>query len=308
MSSRCTEPTPAERARSMLAAAESLTLTTEAHRIELIGLHAVDSSGRLTLTDPVGGRLRSDLVHAPHNCRTASAEFTDVAPTALRDRVRARLTLGGRLEAVGEDTPEQLCFSPARAVLYEGGEATAIGVDELSAARPDPLATYEADLLTHLDATRTHTAERLSRLLAPQLLVGVVRVRPVRLDRYGLVLRLESEHGHEDARLAFPAPVSHPGQAVRRIRELLVRAAARPPAPRRAPRRAVTTPSGNPGRADRGARRRDVVAAIIRAAPAAATIYALPPREEAEAGRCRRVACRGETSRDEGRARGAREL
>ncbi|MGP3980127.1 DUF2470 domain-containing protein [Streptomyces sp. KR80] len=225
--SRRTEPTPAERARSVLAAAGSLTVTTEAHRTELIGLHTVGHAGQLTLDDPPGSHLRAELAHAPRGDLAAVVEFTDIAPTAVRDRVRARLTLAGYLTAI-DDEPGALRFNTARAALAEAGQVTAIGLDELALARPDPLATYEADLLTHLDTTRTDTAARLSRLVPARLLLGVTRVRPVRLDRYGLVLRLERTTTHDDARLAFPSPVSHPGQAMRQMRSLLAQAATCP--------------------------------------------------------------------------------
>jgi hypothetical protein len=146
-----TEPTPAERARSILATAGSLTVVTADHRIEMIGMHAVDSSGWLTLTDPPAGHLNSELAHAPAEILRAEAEFTDIAPTPVRDRVRARLTLSGRLGhapgRTGADGPGPLRFTTSHAVLTEAGERTLIAAAALAQADPDPLAGDEAELL-----------------------------------------------------------------------------------------------------------------------------------------------------------------
>ena len=222
--SRRTEPTTAERARSILAAASSLTVTTDGGRNKLVDAHTVPSSGLLTLDEPRASHWRSALTQASRGELAADLEFTDVAPIAVRRRVRARLTLRGHLAARGPAGGWQ--FRPFHAALALGGDITCIDPEELAAAKPDPLAPYEADLLAHLDAARTDTATRLAALLPAGLLLGVTRIRPVRLDRYGLVLRLERSRGGTDARLPFSAPVSHCGQVKRELRALLARAAA----------------------------------------------------------------------------------
>ncbi|MGN9757774.1 DUF2470 domain-containing protein [Streptomyces sp. SD31] len=228
------EPTPAERARSVLAAAGSLTVTTHGHRIELIGLHTVDAAARLLLHNPPDGHLAAELTVAPHGELTALVEFTDIAPVAVRERVRARLTLGGRLSALG---PKTLVFHPTRAVLTEDDGTTVVGLDELSLASPDPLATHEAEMLARLDAAHAETVTPLARLLSTREQLGATAVRPLRLDRHGLVLRVETADSHHDTRLPFAAPATHPGAAVRGIHALLAEATARP---RR--RRLPTTP------------------------------------------------------------------
>ncbi|MFG2551282.1 DUF2470 domain-containing protein [Streptomyces sp. NPDC048581] len=221
----CPEPTPAERARSVLSAAGSLTVTTHGHRVELIGLHTVDAAARLLLQSPPDAHIAAELAMAPHGDLAALVEFTDIAPVAVRERVRARLTLGGWLSALG---PKTLVFNPARAVLTEDDEATVIGLDELTLASPDPLATHEAEMLARLDATHADTVAPLARLLPPRLQLGASAVRPLRLDRHGLVLRVETPDTHHDARLPFDAPAGHPGEAVRQFHLLLSRATARP--------------------------------------------------------------------------------
>lgn len=221
----CPEPTPAERARSVLAAAGSLTVTTRGHRIELIGLHTVDAAARLLLHNPPDGHLAAELAMAPHGDLTTLVEFTDIAPVAVRERVRARLTLGGRLSALG---PKSLVFHPARAVLTEDDGTTTVGLDELTLACPDPLARHEAEMLARLDAAHAHTVAPLARLLPAREQLGATGLRPLRLDRHGLVLRLETPDAHHDVRLPFAAAATHPGEAVRQIHTLLAEATARP--------------------------------------------------------------------------------
>ncbi|MCZ4610701.1 hypothetical protein O3S80_44470 [Streptomyces sp. Lzd4kr] len=75
------EPTPAERARSVPAAADSLTVTTLGQRIELIGLHTVDAAARLLLQDPPDASLAAELAMTAHGGLSALAEFTDIAPS-----------------------------------------------------------------------------------------------------------------------------------------------------------------------------------------------------------------------------------
>ncbi|MFD7923438.1 TolB family protein [Streptomyces sp. NPDC059740] len=104
-----------------------------------------------------------------------------------------------------------------------------MGLDELSAARPDPLAVHEADLLSHLGAARTDIATRLAPLLPARLLSGAVRIHPVRVDRYGLALRLEHARSAYDARLPCAGPVHRCGQVIQEVRAMLARAATRCP-------------------------------------------------------------------------------
>ncbi|MEU1405890.1 DUF2470 domain-containing protein [Streptomyces sp. NPDC005728] len=217
------EPAPAERARSILAAATSLTLTTETYRIELIGLHAVDDAGRLTLQDPSGGCIAAALTTTSRRDLAAIVELTDITPVPVRDRVRARLTLGGWLSP---DEPGRLRFHRARAALQETDGTTRLGLDELALAAPDPLALHEAHLLTHLDTTHDETVAALSRLAPPRLLLAASRVRPVRLDQYGLVLRLERARTHSDVRLPFPGPARTPHAALGQIAALATQASA----------------------------------------------------------------------------------
>jgi hypothetical protein len=64
---------------------------------------------------------------------------------------------------------------------------------ELAAAEPDPLAATEAELLTHLAGAHGDAVGLLAQLVDRRFLLGVTRVDPLRLDRYGVVLRLPGE-------------------------------------------------------------------------------------------------------------------
>ncbi|WP_030773980.1 DUF2470 domain-containing protein [Streptomyces sp. NRRL F-2664] len=198
-------PTAAERIRSILAAAHSMTVVTDGLRTEVRHLDGGDPMGRLHLhpAEPGG--------HAEY--RPAShLEFTDVAPTPVRDRVRARVTVTGRLLTPYSDLSagsgaDSTCMEFERAELRTAEGVVHVGLEELDAADPDPLAPYEAGMLTHLLDDHRDLVTLLLRLVRPATAAAVVRALPLAMDRYGITLRLEERRGHRDVRLAFPSPL-----------------------------------------------------------------------------------------------------
>ncbi|MEW2417622.1 DUF2470 domain-containing protein [Streptomyces sp. NPDC046866] len=209
-------PTDAERVRSVLAAAHSMTVVTDGLRSEVRHLDGTDPLGRLHLhpAEPGG--------HAGHR-PAVRLEFTDVAPTPVRDRVRARVTVLGRLLTPygdGPDGPASTCMEFERAVLETAEGRTCIGLDELEAARPDPLAPYEAGMLTHLLDDHAELVTLLLRLVAPRPGTVLLRALPLAMDRYGLTLRLEERRGHRDVRLPFPSPLDDVEQSGVQIQAL----------------------------------------------------------------------------------------
>lgn len=223
------EPSPAELVRSVLAAARSLTLTTEGHRVDLVGLHSLESSGRLLLTVPADSHVGVEVAWSPDGDLAATLEFTDVAPVAVPDRVRARVLLGGWLSFDREGaSAEALCFETATARLEHDGHQYDLEADELADAEPDPLAATEAELLTHLAGSHGDAVALLAQLVERRLLLGVTSVDPLRLDRYGVVLRLRRTRGHRDVRLPFPTPLRNPAHGVVELRALLSQARACP--------------------------------------------------------------------------------
>ncbi|MGR4882405.1 DUF2470 domain-containing protein [Streptomyces sp. LARHCF249] len=217
-----TLPTDAERVRSILAAAHSMTAVTDGLRTEVRHLDGGDPMGRLHLhpAEPGG--------HAEHR-PAIRLEFTDVAPTPVRDRVRARVTIVGRLltpytgEGAGfpnGSDSDSTCMEFGQAVLETADGFAHIGLEELDAARPDPLAPYEAGMLTHLLDDHADLVTLLLRLVQPLPAASVLRALPVAMDRYGITLRLEERRGHRDVRLPFPSPLDDVEQSGAQIQAL----------------------------------------------------------------------------------------
>ncbi|MEV4918195.1 DUF2470 domain-containing protein [Streptomyces tirandamycinicus] len=226
------QASPAERVRTVLAAAESFTAITDAHTCDLVGggLHRVGEDGRLLLRLPAGCRLAGEVAVAPRGTLPVVLKFTDVAPVAVRDRVRSRVTVAGWLaRAAPEDEDDGTAtfrMVTAHVALETPAGPVTVGLDELALARPDVLALHEAAMLTHLVDDHADVVALLTRLVDPRLLQGVVRVWPLAMDLRGITLRLEHAHSHEDVLLRFPAPVGEAGQAGDRVRALLAAARA----------------------------------------------------------------------------------
>ncbi|GAA4789038.1 DUF2470 domain-containing protein [Streptomyces ziwulingensis] len=220
--SRPAAPAAAERARSVLAAAWSCAVTAEGGREELVGAHAVTDDGRVFLHVPEDSALLAAAICAPRGEPSAVLEFADVAPVPVRGRIRSRLWMAGWI-AVEEG---HLAFHTTRVVLRDPAGAAVIDRDEFAAAAPDPLATAEARLLTHLADCHGDAVERLTRLVDTDSLHGVVRVRPLAVDRHGLTLRIERARTHGDVRLPFHRPADDVAQLTERMHVLLTRASA----------------------------------------------------------------------------------
>jgi hypothetical protein len=228
-SARVTEPTPAELVRSVLVAARSLTLTTEGHRVDLVGPHSLETPGRLLLNVPGGSRVAAEVAGAPGGDVAASLEFTDAAPVSVPDRVRARVLLGGWLAVDRRGTGnEALAFETVVAELTRAGRTEHLEVEELAEAEPDPLAATEAELLMHLAGAHGDAVELLTQLVDRRDLLGVTRADPLRIDRYGIVLRLGRANGYRDVRVPFPVPLRNPAHGVLQMRALLTQARACP--------------------------------------------------------------------------------
>ncbi|NEB92795.1 DUF2470 domain-containing protein [Streptomyces bauhiniae] len=215
-------PGAAERARSVLAAAWSCAVTADGAREEYVGAHTVTGDGGVLLDVPEDSALFAAALCAPRGEPTAVLEFADVAPVPVRQRIRARLWLAGSFSQRGA----RLLFTPTRVVLRQPSGAVLIELAEYAAARPDPLATAEAQLLTHLADSHPDAVERLTRLVRPESLHAVTRVAPLAVDRHGLTLRIERTRAHGDVRLAFHTPADDVSQLTERMHALLTQASA----------------------------------------------------------------------------------
>lgn len=210
-------------------AADSLTVTTDGHRCSLVGLHAIDAVGRLILRAPAHSCLVTEVGTAPGVGVSTMVEVTDVAAMAVRDRVRARVTVHGSLSLVHQGTcsgtPDdafaELRVSMAAAELTEDGGTTVVDPLAFAAVEADPLCLAEPDMLIHMANAHADAVARLARLIDPLLLHAVVRVVPFLLDRYGIVLRLERAAGHRDVRLPFAERSHDVPHAQRQLNDLI---------------------------------------------------------------------------------------
>ncbi|NGO77170.1 DUF2470 domain-containing protein [Streptomyces sp. YC504] len=214
------EPTPAERVRTLLATAQSMSVVTDGGSQEVHHLDGVDAKGHVHLHDPAEAALHPEAQRTP-----VRLEFTDIAPTAVRARLRARLTVTGILEApYASHSAESFCMEYGQALLETPQGRSFVTLQELHACEVDPLATCEAGMLTHLVDGHSELVPLLLRLVRPHPKPGVQRVLPLALDRYGMTLRLEYARTHTDVRLPFPTPVDHPDQVRSQIHALLAAA------------------------------------------------------------------------------------
>ncbi|MEU5401571.1 DUF2470 domain-containing protein [Streptomyces sp. NPDC005963] len=217
------QPSSAERIRSILTAADSMTVVTDEGRTEVSRLDGAGVAEHIHLHPALSRRWEGDADPTADGPVRARLEFTDVAPTPVRDRVRARVVLTGwMLDSSDHSTPSgSRCMEFAHAVLERDGERITVSLDELMEADTDPLATCEAGMLTHLLDDHGDIVDLLLRLVKPRLTLGARRALPVAIDRYGITLRLEYADTYADARLPFPAPVKEVDQAGVRIHSLL---------------------------------------------------------------------------------------
>lgn len=221
------EPSAAEVVRSVILAASSLTAVANGSHHELHGRDLVlVEDGELRLRVPVESQLAREAMMVA--CRGDGLplvlEWTDVAPLAVPDRVRARVRIAGRLLTAGRvesDGTTAMLLDVRQVALATTGTSALVDPAELLLVEPDPLAAVEAALLIHLaEDHRDHIAALLD-LIDPQLLRGVLHVSPLALDRYGIVLRLAAHCSHQDVRLSFGEPLPDAEQVGHRLHALL---------------------------------------------------------------------------------------
>jgi hypothetical protein len=221
-----TRPSLAERARSVLAASTSATVVTTDAQYEVTALGEA-GAGDVVLRLRARHPLTQAVLSAAPGDLTAVAELTQLAAVPARERVRTRLTLGGWLTHDPSDL--SLRLDVAEVVVEDDGGAWEVDVDDYRATAPDCLARLESEHLLHLGSHHPDAVTLLARLAGSRALQGAVRVLPLALDRYGLVLRIERVRGHLDVRLPFPSAVRRADDVGDAMRCLLALAARRPP-------------------------------------------------------------------------------
>ncbi len=194
-------------------------------------VHHLLDDGSFAITVPEAGPLAAFAMTAGSAGVQAVLEMTDYAPLPLREPVRSLVWIRGRLQHVPSDEIPALLDliatenpDPAllqvnsrddnhtlmrleieSVVVADSTGAESVGLGALLQARPDPFCAMESGWLQHMESAHRDVVERLATRLPMTLRQG--RVRPLGLDRYGVQLRVENEHGDHDVRLPFPKPV-----------------------------------------------------------------------------------------------------
>jgi hypothetical protein len=225
-------PNWAERARTVLAAAASASVLWDGGRVDLLGCHHDDPLGDVILTLESTSTLVRAAREAVGGDLAVTIELTELCAMNARQRVRARVTLSGRMSELPEPGPVErsvrLLIRVAEISVDEDGP-TPVPLAEYRGSEPDPLHVGAAEQLQHLAAHHPDAITTLTRLCDRDLMIGVTRVLPIALDRYGIVLRIERLRDHRDVRLPFERRIDTGAEAASEMRALLGRAARRRP-------------------------------------------------------------------------------
>ena len=236
------QPSASERARTVLCQAGTMAIEIGAEVIETVDLTGVDADGSLVvlvgMNSPLVDRVADHFVP----CRLQAAL---VSPLPGADRVLDRVSAIGHLVLETDvSTGMQVVLAgrrgdPATRLPDSDGAVllrvvfTALNLNgcpvsptAYAAAQADPLAAGSNAFVEHLG--RGHAAEviQLAHLLDPELTQDVRAVTPVRVDRYGLTLRLDHGAGAaRTARLNFDTALRDPRELPRAMQVLQHRAA-----------------------------------------------------------------------------------
>jgi hypothetical protein len=229
-------------ARSALAVADSVVVAGRGFRASLSGGHVVTDLGRLVLVLSAGPVPCPRLWGAADGSEVTAIHVTDVAPLAVRERVRARVTVMGRstrpepeVLADGEirevahllhATAALRVFLPEAVVVDHAGCVTFLTAESWHDARPDVVCPHEAPLLAHLVESHADALAGLVGLLDPDVVAAADRVVPLALDSRGIVFRAEFPASHVDLPLWFDRPLRDPADLSRGMRSLLASAVA----------------------------------------------------------------------------------
>ncbi len=222
-----TMPTAAERLRTLVEGNSSALLVIPGlEGADPFGMtpfeRAVTEEGDIVLCLAPDSPAVRAATHAEDDELTAVLEFTDIAPVAVRHRIRAHAWVAGWLTPVPDGRPGRLRLEFGEAGLDDLWGIDPVEPDEFAAAAADPFASHEAELLQHLATAHGGQLDWLCALVggrnghcaAPY---GAV---PVALDRFGLRVRFSGEGHTFDARFDFPAPVADHRQLRRAMHAL----------------------------------------------------------------------------------------
>lgn len=232
-------PGEAELARTALAHAPLLQVEA-AGVVEAVDVRGVDDDGSVVLLVGADGPLAAGLSgEVP-----ATVHAALLSPVPGPDRVLHRLTLHGRIEMAADvdaalatvlrahpDRPADVVLRPDAAALlrvrpwHVALDGAPVELAAYAGARADPLARGSDAFVAHLLRDHPGAVVELAFLLDPALLAGARALAPVRVDRHGLTLRVESAAGGVAVRIEFPAPVRGPAELPHAVQDLRDRAA-----------------------------------------------------------------------------------
>lgn len=227
-------PGPAERARTV-AIRRGATVCAPGVESSRVLAHAITAADQVLVVLPTDGDLARAVATAPGADLSGLVMVTDHAPVPLRRPVRAQLWMSGWLTPVlpcdvraavlafADSRPDDVLLDVGRTasllrldlaevVLSDGGRARDVSPLDFLAARPDPLATVEAEHLRHLERDHPEFLGLLAGLLPAGALTPGDVLRPVAMDRFGFRLRIERFAGHQDVRVPFGRPVTCAGE------------------------------------------------------------------------------------------------
>ncbi|WP_199589075.1 DUF2470 domain-containing protein [Blastococcus sp. TF02A-26] len=218
-------PSAAERARTVATCSAAWVHTLGEGTAPVLAA-TTTAAGDVLLVVPRSGGLAAAVRRSPLGDLPARLTVTRRTVLPLRDPVRGQLELVGWLTPVPHDEEAALVLDFADAcpadvlldvgltacllrldlaevLLTEGAGCTEVDPAEFAAARPDPLAADEVDLLGEHARPLAELCARV-RLWAGEddgvHLLGV--------DRFGILFRVECPASRYDLRVPFPAAVA----------------------------------------------------------------------------------------------------
>lgn len=192
---------------------------------------AVAAQGPLTdrvTAGPAPGTLHSALVSPVPGPDRRLDRVTVHGEVALADDVRSALDVV--LDAFPDRPADRVLRPDASALLRVGAPYVRLDgepVDPVAfaVAAPGPLAEGSDDVVTHLTCTHPEQVVQLAHLLDRDVLDGVDAVAPVRVDRFGVTVRVDRAAGSCYSRIDLPAALRGPAEFPAAMRELGRRAA-----------------------------------------------------------------------------------
>lgn len=241
---------PAERARTLIAGAGELRVGV-LNLTHAVNRHAVGSDGSLLFLAPLDSPGAVFRVAPRLPPQVVTVTTVDVASVPQHDRIRGTLRLTGPVRPASDPLPAGvrhhlagpdprdletagpvLRLVPTRVSLTwhceDGLESHPVPVEDYRSAFPDPMMEYENQWLPHLHRDHSELLRTLAAHALPEL-DDRADVRPLSLDRFGLVLRTYTDGTHRDTRLSWGHPVACGCEIRDAFNELLHRAAPNTP-------------------------------------------------------------------------------